>query len=387
MIGRLSCSICKLGAAKTRLLRFASTAALQEAAAAAAVTTSTSSGSTSSNLLDVSTLAERMRVEVRNYTRQHSNVRLVGILASEGEFRQDAEMYSERIAETTYEDGIEYELVRCRGGERAHVERTIQEMNARMDVTGILVFYPIFDRMRKSSLPKTYLNKKNGTYYRTHDDSLRDLVHPTKDVEGLCQNYNARRLFRARAKNRMPNEVYVPCTALAVTKILETYHGQHHYFEKSNSNNHHHHSQIIPDWSNTTITVINRSEIFGRPLAALLALNGANVYSVDEDSILQFQKGGRMRRCTDLNLEACLERSSVVVTGVPSPDFSLPADRIPDGATVVNVSEFPNVDALDFVHRPRVTVIPQVGKVTVAALEHNLIRLHQRAASQVVTSI
>src|SRR6185312_13921742 len=39
------------------------------------------------------------------------------------------------------------------------------------------------------------------------------------------------------------------------------------------------------------ITVINRSEVVGRPLAALLANDGAKVYSVDENGILEFHRG------------------------------------------------------------------------------------------------
>jgi methylenetetrahydrofolate dehydrogenase (NAD+) len=324
--------------------------------------------------VDVTPLAEKMRNEVRSYTRKHSDVRLVGILADEGHVRQDAETYSERIAETLFEDGIEYELVRSQGKERSDVEATIRQMNARADVHGILVFYPICKGLQ-ANLPRTYLNKMNGTYYKTNDDYLRDIVQPSKDVEGLCHDYNARWIFRARGRNRMSNEVYVPCTAMAVMKILEAYH--HQPMDVT--------LDPIQRWSQTTITVVNRSEILGRPLAAMLALNGARVYSVDEDSILLFQQGGHMKRCIGLTLEDCLELSSIVVTGVPSPDFRLPSELIQDWTTVVNVSEFSNIDEGAFADRPSVAVIPQVGKVTVAALEHNLIRLHETATSFSVT--
>eukprot|EP00977_Amphora_coffeiformis_P013503 scaffold3571_cov176-Amphora_coffeaeformis.AAC.19 len=320
-----------------------------------------------SNVLDVSPLAEQMRTEVRNYTQKHKDVRLVGILASKGDFRQDAETYTRSVAKTFFEDGIDYELLRCPCGERSGVEQAIRAMNARTDVHGILVFYPIFTNSR-ANLPKTYLNKMNGTYYKTEDDYLRDLVLPSKDVEGLSHPYNARHLFRARAKSRQQNEMYIPCTALAVARILESFH------QPSLREN--------GDWTGSVFTVINRSEILGRPLAAMLALHGASVYSVDEHSILEFQPQGRMRRCTGLDLEACLERSSVVVTGVPSPHFRLPAHAIQDNTTVVNVSTFSNIDETDFGDRPSVTLITQVGKVTVAALEHNLIRLHKQAMTR-----
>jgi methylenetetrahydrofolate dehydrogenase (NAD+) len=327
--------------------------------------TTTAQALTTANVLDVSPLAEAMRTEIRQYARQHNDLKLVGILA--GQDREDAELYSERIAEAFWEDGMEYELIRCPARERSQVEQLIQSTNDRRDVHGILIFYPIFAQQRNAR-PKTYLNRMNGTYYKTDDDFLRDRVDPAKDVEGLGCDWNARHLFRARAKGRVDDEIYVPCTALAVKKVLEAYHIRH-------------------DWSQVVVTIINRSEILGRPLAALLALNGAKVFSVDEDSILGFHPCGRLRRYTHMDLSTCLKQSSIVVTGVPDANFCLPADAIVDGTTVVNVSEFDNVNECNFVDRPSVTLIPQIGKVTVAALQHNLIRLHQKSLGIPVTAI
>ncbi len=321
-------------------------------------------GSSQQYGVDVTDLATRMRDEVRSYTQQCSEeVRLVGVMAHNGPERVDAEEYSARISETFAEDGIQYEVCRCKGEEPADVEAAVRALNDRTDVHGILIFYPIFKRMEKEKGP--YLNRITGVHYKTHDDWIRDRVAPEKDVEALCRDKNARHLFRARATDRTQNEVYIPCTALAVNQILETY----HQFDLKG-----------PDrWRGVTVTVVNRSEIFGRPLAALLALKGATVYSVDDKSILLFMHGGRMRRCTGLTLDDCLQHSSIVVTGVPSESFRLPSDSIAQGATVVDVSEFSNVCENTILNRPDVKLIPHVGKVTVAALEQNLIRLHQRA--------
>ena len=85
-----------------------------------------------------------------------------------------------------------------------------------------------------------------------------------------------------------------------------------------------------------------------------------------------------------MDLETCLERSSVVVTGVPSPHFRVPSHAIQDNTTLVNVSAFPNIDETEFIDRPSGTLVTQVGKVTVAALEHNLIRLHKQAQATAV---
>lgn len=313
-------------------------------------------------IIDVSPLAAKMREQVRAYTASLSKPpRLMGLLATSGPYRADAEIYSERIAETFAEDAIDYQLVRCPGESVENVEGVVRRLNADASVDGILVFYPIFKHRQKKG---PYLNKSTGVYYKTNDDYLRDLVAKDKDVEGLCHHYNARRLFRARGMQRDDNEVYVPCTALAVKKILETYHD--------------HLSPGLSRWSGLHVTIVNRSEIMGRPLAALLALEGATVYSIDDESILLFKEGGRMRLCHNLTLEECLAQSSVVVTGVPSPDFALPSRAIAEGTTVVNVAEFLNVDEETLLERPNVKLIPHVGKVTVAALEQNLIQLHKR---------
>ena len=315
--------------------------------------------------MDVTDLAQRMRDSVRVYTGSlgGKRVKLLGILAHNGPYRSDAELYSELIAETCQDDGIDYEVCRVLGAEPSDVEEAIRSGNARTDVHGTLVYYPIFKKRLPHEQRGPYKNRLTGVYYKTYDDYLRDIVSYTKDVEGLCQEYNARWLFRARGKERLSDDnVLYPCTALSVFRILEAYH------------------QTPNSWKGTVVTIVNRSEIFGRPLAALLANAGATVYSVDIDSILKFRDGGRMRRYSDstMTLEQCLCISSVVISGVPSPDFRIPCEWISPSTTFVNVSEYPNVCEDSLLDVPSVQYIPHVGKVTIAVLEQNLIELHRR---------
>ena len=70
----------------------------------------------------------------------------------------------------------------------------------------------------------------------------------------------------------------------------------------------------------------------------------------------------------------CLQ-SSVVVTGVPTKAYRLPSEWIQPNTTVVNVASFKNVSEDEILQIPGVTYIPMVGKVTVAMLERNLMRL------------
>ena len=304
-------------------------------------------------VVDVTSLAMNMRAGVREYA-AHNKMKLVGILAHDGPYRDDAEFYSEIVGNTFMEDGIDYEVVRIMGPRPQDIEAAILEANERSDVHGILVYYPIFKR--RDHVRGPYKNRLTGVYYKSPDDYLRDLVSAEKDVEGLCHSYNARWLFRQRIGANLSGNVVYPCTALSVFKILEA--------EQES-------------WQGSTITIINRSEILGRPLAAMLSSHGAHVYSVDVDSVLQFRPGARIRRVTNMTLEECLQASSVVVSAVPSPSFKLCCNSIMPGSIVVNVSEFENVPEGLILDVPDIRFVPHVGKVTVAALEQNLVHLHK----------
>ena len=63
--------------------------------------------------------------------------------------------------------------------------------------------------------------------------------------------------------------------------------------------------------------------------------------------------------------------------GVPSMDYRLPVDWIRPNTVVVNVASFKNVDEDALLRVPGVKYVPQVGRVTVAMLERNLLRLYE----------
>lgn len=125
----------------------------------------------------------------------------------------------------------------------------------------------------------------------------------------------------------------LPCTPLAIVKVLE-------YLKVYNT--------ILPYGNRLfghSITVVNRSEVVGRPLAALLANDGASVYSVDVTGVQQFTRGeGIKKRRHEVvekdgwNLENCLPLSDVVISGVPGEDFKIPEHLIREGAVCINFS-------------------------------------------------
>ena len=123
----------------------------------------------------------------------------------------------------------------------------------------------------------------------------------------------------------------LPCTPLAVVKILEYLHI---------------YNTILPYGNRLfghTICVINRSEVVGRPLAALLANDGAKVYSVDVTGVQQFSRGeGLTNKKHDVldiegwKLEDCIGHCDVVISGVPNESFKIPVHLLREGAVCIN---------------------------------------------------
>ena len=116
----------------------------------------------------------------------------------------------------------------------------------------------------------------------------------------------------------------------------------------------------------------------GRPLAALLANDGARVFSVDIDSIQEYTKRPHVplpeptvkpssagepssseataaaKACryhpwhvvhpTEFTLEQCLALSDVVVSAVPSPTYKVRTEWLKDGCLCVNVAADKNFE-------------------------------------------
>lgn len=191
-----------------------------------------------------------------------------------------------------------------------------QLINANNDdkVNGIIVYYPIFNNRQ--------------------DQYLQQIVNIHKDVEGLSHRYifNMYQNIRFLDPEKQQKSI-LPCTPLAVIKILE-------YLRIYNT--------ILPYGNRLfghTITVINRSEVVGRPLAALLANDGARVYSVDVTGVQEFSRGEGLRKRRHevvekdgWTLEQCLPISDVVISGVPGESYKVPVQFIKDGAVCINFS-------------------------------------------------
>lgn len=198
--------------------------------------------------------------------------------------------------------------------DREELEGHILAANQDDGIDGIIVYYPIFNSRQ--------------------DQYLQQLIDVSKDVEGLSHRY----IFNMYQNNRFLDQEklqksILPCTPLAIVKILE-------YLKVYNA--------ILPYGNRLfghSITVVNRSEVVGRPLAALLANDGASVYSVDLADVQQFTRGEGIRKRRHevvekggWTLENCLPLSDVVISGVPGEAFKIPTHLLKEGAVCINFS-------------------------------------------------
>lgn len=264
-------------------------------------------------------------------------------------------------------------------GEGDGVEEAIIEANEDDTVDGIMVYYPIFSNQQ--------------------DHYLQQVVSPLKDVEGLhfAFHYNLYHNIRyikpvslltqptlssaeeiPAAVNDQPPpgtvKSILPCTPLAIVKCLE-HSGVY--------------NRILPYGDRAygrVITVINRSEVVGRPLAALLANDGARVFSVDIDSIQEYTKRPsasisnqsrfnkhHVANPSQLTLEECLAISDVVISAVPSATYKVKTESLRQGCVCMNISSEKNFEK--DVRDKASIYIPSVGKVTIMMLLRNLLRL------------
>ncbi|KAF7776641.1 hypothetical protein Agabi119p4_5034 [Agaricus bisporus var. burnettii] len=277
-------------------------------------------------LLKADLIAQQYRTEVQLHSppQPQNEIRkpkLVGIL---GTSSIPSRNYAEFTKRQCIELGFEFVLKKTgaalnsaegengNNGEGEGVEEAIIEANEDESVDGIMVYYPIFGGRQ--------------------DHYLQQIVSPLKDVEGLHSKFHYNLYHNIRfldpktllsaitAQNEITSKdndtpppgmvkSIIPCTPLAIVKCLE-YVGVY--------------NKILPYGDRAygkTVTVINRSEVVGRPLAALLANDGARVFSVDIDSTQEYTKRPQMTpeqkaRCGDLSGPECsLQGQDVLAEG------------------------------------------------------------------------
>jgi len=223
-----------------------------------------------------------------------------------------ARMYAEWTGKTCRENGFDFTI---REVEREDLEDELRNANSDDAVDGVIVYYPVFDSKR--------------------DRTLQWTVSMYKDVEGLSPQLISNMYQNIRfldPPNNLQKSI-LPCTPLACIKILEHLRVYNTFLDYG--------KRLF----GRRITVINRSEVVGRPLAALLANDGAEVYSVDVTGVQHFSRGSGLKKqkhdVTDMEgwgLEQCLPISDVVISGVPGDSYKVPTHLIREGAVCINFS-------------------------------------------------
>ncbi len=284
---------------------------------------------------DPSVFANRYVESVHHEIQTHGlKIRVLGLIATDDE----PSMTYARATQRRFDDaGIHYEL---RQVERLDLERVIEQANADDAVHGIFIYFPVFNNQQ--------------------DDYLRNHVDYRKDIEA-GSIYWTGKLYandRRALDDNASGKALLPCTSLAIVKIL-TEIGR--YAE-----------DVARPIANKTVTIFNRSEVIGRPLAIMMSNDGAKVYSFDVNGPLLFQNAVPSE--TDISRAAALAQSDIVVTGVPHQTFDkIRPDEIRRGTICINFSSVNNfangiADHTNF-------YIPRIGPMTVAMCMRNTLRL------------
>lgn len=281
-------------------------------------------------------VAARFRTEIKAELRTlGAPLKVLGLLSGDDRPSHTYASYTKKACEDL---GLAYEL---RQVPRLELEAAILAANADSLVHGIMVYYPIFGNEQ--------------------DRYLKDLVDYRKDIEGMGAFW-INKLYRNQRidpEAPEPAKAVVPCTPLAIIKLLEANGGY-------GSSGHR-------PAAGRTVTIFNRSEVVGRPLAVMMSNDGAKVYSFDEQGALLYRDGQAFE--TELDRTQALQASQLVITGVPSGQFPLiDADELAPGTICLNFSTRKNFTPAAEARTE--LFIPRVGPVTIAMCMRNVLRLH-----------
>lgn len=176
-------------------------------------------------------------------------------------------------------------------------------------------------------------------------DKLINLIPQNADVDGLTD------LNMGMLVNNHPDAI-VPATAMGVYEVIRR--------------------ELANDLSDVNITVINRSQLIGKPLQALLTNHNGTVTLCHSKS----------------DIVTAIERADVVVTGIGSDNYFNSMDLF-DGQLIIdcgiNRDENGKVcgdvdykDCLEFMEDIAITPVPSgVGVLTTACLMMNVVKCYK----------
>ena len=289
------------------------------------------------NVLEPNNTAASFRdIVKREISKERFKINIVGLLASE----DPASITYSNYARNGCEDvGIAFNLIMVDPGS---IKRILSEANSDETIHGIFIYYPIWNDSR--------------------DAEIRNMVSPHKDVEGLTSYWISKLYANDRFDDtEKRNKAILPCTPLAITKLLQETEAYMPYG--------------LP-FKGQTITIFNRSEVVGRPLAYMLSNDGARVFSFDVNGGVVVDISVNQKEEIAVTRREAFRNSDIVITGVPSKNFEkISADELKPGAICLNFSSVQNFerDAKEAAS----LFIPRVGTMTVAMCMRNALQLYQ----------
>ena len=292
------------------------------------------------NIKDVINL---YRTKIREKIKHEKyNIKLLGILSNDD---NNAKIYAKFTGRSCKKDGIEFELIEI---DKNNIINYIEKVKDDNSIHGIIVYYPIFEN------EMTFMGI-------TQDNYIRNSIPLNKDVEGLSHFYKNYLYRNVRfIDNNNTKKCILPCTSISIVKILE-----HLVYKKDTK------------LQNHIVTIINRSEIVGRPLAMMLSNDGATVYSVDINTIYLLTNDLKYEEIEYVEYENIIGKSDIIITGVPNKKFKLNTDYISPNTFIINFSGYKNIDEEKLKNIEDIKYVPSIGGMTIAMLERNLLRLYE----------
>ena len=261
------------------------------------------------NLIDGHLLAQQHRAETK-WLMEEASLRLVLAVILIGQ-HPPSQLYVQNKKRACEEVGIE--LLLCHLPENSNqqsIENLIKEWNRDDRIHGIFIQLPLPPNLNK--------------------DLLISCIDPRKDVDGL-HPYNVGMLWSGTPR-------IIPCTPLGCLQLIQTIH---------------------PSLKGKRVGVIGRSNLVGKPMAALLLLEDATVTVAHSHS---------------QNIDQICKESEILVVAVGKPHF---IKHVRKGATVIDVGINKTIVGVTGDVDPQVeagfrTPVPRgVGPMTIANLLRN----------------
>jgi methylenetetrahydrofolate dehydrogenase (NADP+)/methenyltetrahydrofolate cyclohydrolase len=276
---------------------------------------------------------QQIAVDRRGYRNQ---LNILGILAPDASDTASL-VYARTLKKVCGFIGLELGLVEF---DLTKVNRKIHEANDDPAIHGIFVFYPIFKDHR--------------------DKGLKDEIVPHKDIEGLSSYWSKKLYSNERYVDpHKRKKAILPCTSLGILKTLA-------YVDNLDE-------RPGQTFKGKKISIFNRSDVVGRPLASMLNNDGATVYSFDINGGVAMSKN---KKVVSICREDALGQSDTIITGVPSKDFKkIRGEEIEENTTCLNFSFIQNFEKS--ARKKAGIYVPRVGPMTIAMCIRNALRLYE----------